>query len=57
VGVKEGDVILELNGTKINEENPLSKLILQHDPGETVNLKVLRDKEEMIISAVLDEMK
>jgi serine protease Do len=56
-GLKEGDIVLEFNGTKINEENPLSKLILQHDPGETVNLKVLRDKEEMTISAVLDEMK
>ncbi|MDP2934468.1 MAG: trypsin-like peptidase domain-containing protein [bacterium] len=56
-GLKEGDIILELNGTKINEENPLSKLILQYSPGETINLKVLRDKKEIIISVVLDEMK
>ncbi|MCX6813971.1 MAG: PDZ domain-containing protein [Candidatus Azambacteria bacterium] len=56
-GLKEGDIILELNGIKINEENPLSKLIQQHSPGETVSLKVLRDKNEMMINAVLDEMK
>ena len=56
-GLKEGDIILEIDGTKINEENPLSKLIQQHSPGDTVNLKVLRDKNEMTINAVLDEMK
>jgi serine protease Do len=56
-GLKEGDIILELNGKKINEENPLSKLIQQHNPGETINLKILRDKKEMTINAVLDEMK
>jgi serine protease Do len=56
-GLKEGDIILELNGTKINAENPLSKLILHYNPGETINLKVLRGKDEITISAVLDEMK
>jgi len=56
-GLKEGDIILELNGTKINEENPLSKLILQYSPGETITLKVLRDKKEIAINVVLDEMK
>ena len=56
-GLKEGDIILEFNGTKINEENPLSKLILQYSPGETINLKVLRGKDEITTSAILDEMK
>jgi serine protease Do len=56
-GLKEGDVVLEINGVKINEENPLSKLIQKHSPGDTVNLKILRDKNEMTINAVLDEMK
>ena len=45
------------NGTKINAENSLSKLIQQHNPVEAVNLKVLRGKEETTISAILDEMK
>lgn len=56
-GLKEGDIILEFNGTKINKENPLSELIQQHNPGETVSLKVLRGKDEITISAILDEMK
>jgi len=56
-GLKEGDIILELNGVKITEDNSLSKLIAQHKPGDTVRLKVLRNKEEITINAVLGEMK
>ena len=56
-GLKEGDIILEFNGTKINEKNPLSKLIQQRNPGETINIKILRGKDEMMINAVLGEMK
>lgn len=56
-GLKEGDIILELDGTKINEQNPLSKLIAKHNPGDVVTLKVLRDKQGITISATLGEMK
>jgi len=55
-GIKENDIILEINGTKINEDNPLAKLISKYRPGDTVNLKILRDGKEIIVSVVLGEM-
>jgi len=55
-GLREKDIILELNGTKINEDNTLTKLISKYQPGDTVNLKILRDDKEMTVSAVLGEM-
>ncbi len=56
-GLKENDIILELNGKKITEDNSLSKVIIQYKPGDMVRLKVLRDGKEIIINAILGEMK
>ena len=55
-GIKEGDIVLELNSIKINEDNPLSELILKHKPGDKISLKILRDKKEMIVNVLLEEM-
>jgi len=54
-GLKEGDIILEFNGEKITTENSLAKIIQKYNPGDTVTLKVLRDKEEKDIQIVLGE--
>src|SRR5207245_1405665 len=40
-GLVENDIILELNGIKINAEHPLADLIAEHAPGDTLTLKVL----------------
>ena len=42
-GIKEGDVVLSINGTKIDQEHPLDALLVQFAPGQTVKLEVLRD--------------
>jgi len=52
-GLKEGDIILELEGVKINLKNPLSQLIIKHNPGDEINLKILRGKKEINIKVVL----
>jgi len=54
-GVKEGDVILELNGEKITAEQSLAKLISKYNPGDSVTLKILRDGKEQTLIAVLGE--
>lgn len=54
-GVEEGDIILEFNGTRINAENTLGRLIADKRVGDTVTLKILRGEEEMEVSVVLDE--
>ncbi len=54
-GVKENDIILELNGQKITKDSSLSNMLLNYNPGDTVSLKILRDGEETNIDVVLGE--
>ncbi len=54
-GLRENDIILEINGTKIDVNNDLARLIAQHDPGDEIELKILRAGEEKIVTAVLVE--
>lgn len=54
-GLKEGDIILELNGQKISQDNSLASILLEYSPGDKINLKILRDNQEQMIEAVLGE--
>jgi len=56
-GLKEGDLILEVNGKAINKNNTLSSAIKKFDVGDTVTLKVKRGSETLILKAVLSERK
>jgi len=55
VGLEEGDIILEFNGEKITTENTLAKMIMEHDPGDKITLKILRQGKEKIFEVVLGE--
>lgn len=52
-GLKSGDVILEINGEKISQTRPLSSLISQYQPGDEIELKILRDKKESTLKLKL----
>lgn len=54
-GLKEGDVVLELNGEKITPENTLIKIISKYNPGDEVTLKIMRGEEEIDLALTLDE--
>lgn len=54
-GIKEKDIILEINGKKITAENPLAKIIQQYRPGDKASLKILRGKEEKNIEITFGE--
>jgi S1-C subfamily serine protease len=56
-GLKENDIILEVNGKKIDENNPLATMISQSKPGDKLDLKIWRDGKEKNISVKLEEMK
>jgi len=47
-GIKSGDIILEFNETSIKEMNELPKIVAQTEVGKTVELKVWRNKTEII---------
>ena len=46
-GIKAGDIILEFNGTKINEMKELPKIVAQTEVGKIVDVKVWRNKKEI----------
>jgi serine protease Do len=52
-GVKEHDVILEFNGTPVESEEQLRRLIREIPPGRTVMLGISRDGNPMKISVKL----
>jgi S1-C subfamily serine protease len=54
-GLRERDIILEINNRRIDEDNPLAKLILKYNPGDQVALKILREGEEMVVKVILGE--
>ncbi|UZE93331.1 MAG: trypsin-like peptidase domain-containing protein [Candidatus Nealsonbacteria bacterium] len=57
VGLKEYDIILECNGKKINEENPLADILQKHKIGEKVSLKILREEKKINVKVQLEEKK
>lgn len=54
-GIVENDIILEINGQKIDTDNSLAKLIQQFSPGDTVKLKILHDGQGKEVQATLTE--
>jgi len=52
-GLKEHDVILEFNGTAVESEEQIRRLIREVPPGRTVTLGISRDGAPMKISAQL----
>jgi len=54
-GLKDGDIILDVNGTKIDDTHSLANLIQQYNVGDTVTLSVERGKDVITIKATLAE--
>ena len=52
-GIQDGDIILSINGKKIDQEHPLDAMLTQFAPGGTVTLDVLRDGASVTVSVVL----
>lgn len=48
-----GDVILEIDGQKIVEENDLARVVAEHQPGEKVTLTVLHDNKQEQVELTL----
>ncbi len=55
-GVKRGDIIVEVNGNKIDEMPELPKLVAGYAPGTKTKLKVIRDGKEKVLSVKLGEL-
>lgn len=56
-GLKDKDIILEINGKKINQENDLRKMVQKFKVGDVLTLKVLREGKEIELKVTLEELK
>lgn len=54
-GLQENDIILELNGEQINQEQTLIELLQKYKPGDEVTTKVYSKGEEKTINLTLGE--
>ena len=56
-GIRDGDVILSVNGQKLTDHQTLGSVISQYDPGDTVTLKIARGEEAFDLDVTLEELK
>lgn len=57
-GLREGDIILEINGTRVDNEHSLAGILKNFNPGDQVNMKILsRGGETKDITVTLGESK
>lgn len=54
-GLRENDLILEINGEKITTDNSMSKIIQKYNPNDKIILKVFRSGVEINIDVTLGE--
>ncbi len=54
-GLAENDIILEIEGKKIDQENSLAKEIQKFQPNEEIELKIYHQGEEKNIKVILEE--
>jgi predicted metalloprotease with PDZ domain len=54
-GLRDGDVIVELDGKKITDASDLTREVRRTKPGSEVALTVFRDGEKKILKATLDK--
>jgi S1-C subfamily serine protease len=52
-GVKDGDIIVSIDGKAIDEEHPLDATLAQFSPGDTVTVDVLRDGAHVSLQVTL----
>jgi serine protease Do len=56
-GISENDIILEIDGKKIDQNNSLSEMIAQHNVGDTITLKVWHKGSTQDVKVTLEERK
>ena len=56
-GIKEGDIIVTVNGAKVGEDGSLSNLIAEYKPGDKVQIGLIRDGQASTVDVTLEEFR
>lgn len=54
-GLREGDIIVAVEGVRLDYNTSLRQLLLRHKPGDTITLTILRDGRERTVEVTLGE--
>jgi serine protease Do len=54
-GLRQGDILIEINSEPINDEHPFINLLFQYEPGQSVTFTVIRDNENLQVELILSE--
>lgn len=54
IGLKEGDIIVAINGSRIGTAGSVSSLVSEYSAGETIKITIVRENKEIELSAKLD---
>ncbi len=54
-GLKDGDIIIEVNGVKVDDKNSLADLVQRYNVGDTITLKVQRGSGTITVTVTLVE--
>lgn len=52
-GIREGDIILEIDGVKVTQDNDLAQIIQSKETGARIKIKIIRGQEEKLLEAEL----
>ena len=55
-GIERGDVILEIDGQRIDFDNPFVEVLFDHEPGDTVEVLIQRGDEQITVEVTLTEL-
>ncbi len=55
-GIQENDIILEIDGQRIDFDTPFVEVLLDHEPGDTVEVLIQRGDEELTVEVTLTEL-
>jgi S1-C subfamily serine protease len=56
-GLEPGDIVMEINGIKLQDKTTMLSVIQNYKPGNKIGLKVFRGDKVLILTAVLDEFR
>ncbi len=56
-GIREGDIILEINNTRVDNSNSLAGILKNFNPGDQVNMKILSRGDTRNVTVTLGESK
>lgn len=54
-GVQNGDIITKVNGQAVTEQSSLASQVAQFNPGDKIDVTVLRDGKERVLTIILGE--